>query len=112
MEQSPLYVSWTIRSSRGRHVTYLLELIELPRGGRTSWDVEREVVLHPDGRIRSKSPTPSNPDPSADMHPDPREAIATGEMTEILPAEFESCWQMPVNHGPGPLRRLLDRARR
>lgn len=113
MEQHPLYVSWTIRSSRGSYVTYLLELVEESHGaGRTSWELEREVVLYPDGRIRSKSPTPRDPDPRAEMRPDPIDAIERGDMTKIEPTEFERYWQMPVSHRPGPLRRLLDRARR
>jgi hypothetical protein len=112
MGKHPLYVSWTIRSGRDSSVTYLLELVEEAHGSsRTSWELEREVVLLPDGRIRSKSPTPRDPDPSAEMRPDPIEAIERGEMTKILPTEFERYWQMPLSRRRGALRRLLDRAR-
>jgi hypothetical protein len=112
MSDRHLFVSWSLPSSRGQRVMYLLELVETPlASGRTIWELEREVILRSDGRVRSKSPTTDDPWPHAEERPDPIEAIERGDMTEILPVEFERYWSMPIYHRPGPLRRLLMRYR-
>jgi hypothetical protein len=113
MGKPHLFVSWNIRNAAGGRVTYLLELVETRyANGQIGWELEREVDLWADGRIRSKSPTKEDPYPSAERRPDPIEAIERGDMTEIPQAEFERYWLMPVYHPPGLLRRLLNRAGR
>jgi hypothetical protein len=88
-----LFVSWTIPSTHGRQVTYLLDLVEeLHANGRVGWGLEREVVLRPDGTVRSKAPTPRNRYPSAEMRPNPIEAIESGDMIAISREEFERHW--------------------
>jgi hypothetical protein len=69
LEQHPLYVSWTIRSSRGRYRTYLLELVEESHGtDRTSWELERESsFIQMDGYDRNGMSSTSRD--TADAHP-------------------------------------------
>lgn len=102
-----LFVSWTIPSSGGGHATYLLDLVEWAYpNGRSGWDNEREVVLRPDGTVRSKAPTRGNRYAAAEMFPDPIEAIESGAMVVITRDKFDGYWNAPVLRGPGLMAKL------
>ncbi len=90
-------VSWTIPDTRHRPVTFLLELRRtMLWNGREWWEIEREIVVGDDGAVVSKYPSERTSYPHAEVRPDPIAAIATGEMTEISPADFDRVWTLRI----------------
>lgn len=76
----------------------LLDLVEWTyANGRSGWDIEREVVINPDGSIRSKRPVPGNEYTLTELGPgtDPIELIARGTMVAITSEEFDRHWDTP-----------------
>ena len=88
-------------------MTYLLDLVEWDySNGRSGWDNEREVVLRADGTVRSKAPTEGDRYATADMFPDPNQAIVSGEMIAITREEFDRYWNAPVLRRPGLMAKI------
>jgi hypothetical protein len=101
-----VFVSWTVSAAGGGQTTLLLDLVEWAYpNGRSGWDNEREVMLRPDGTIRSKAPTQRHRDVVAEEFPDPIEAIESGAMVEITREAFDAYWNAPEVKEPGMLKR-------
>jgi hypothetical protein len=104
------YVSWALSGGPGRSEVLLMELRPY-RGtnGNVYLDLEREISLWPDGRVRRKSPTPENKSNIGDLHPDPDDGIASGDMTPLTGLEFEQRWAEPVYREPTQPRNWFRR---
>jgi hypothetical protein len=102
-----VFVSWTVSAAGGGQTTLLLDLVEWAYpNGRSGWDNEREVMLHPNGTVRKKAPTHRHRDVVAEEFPDPIEAIESRAMVEITKDAFGVFWSAPEEKGPGVLDRL------
>jgi hypothetical protein len=89
----------------------LLDLVEWTyANGRSGWNIEREVVIDPDGSIRSKAPVPGNEYTETELDPgtDPIELIAGGTMMAITSEEFDRHWDTPMPPHRGWGERLLS----
>lgn len=102
-----VFVSWTIPAAGGGESTLLLDLVEWAYpNGRSGWDNEREVMLHPNGTVWRKAPTERHRDVAAEEFPDPIEAIGSGAMVAITRDEFDRYWNAPALRGPGLMAKL------
>lgn len=103
MDES-LYVAWTVPRARGGSVTIFLEMYQEANANSVSWEVRREIVFTPAGKIASHYPTEATSEPVAAVRPDPVEAIKSGEMIPITPEDFEAAWAQSLLGGGHSLR--------